>query len=475
MAKYSYELKLKIVEDYMNGKGGYYYLANKYGVTSDSTVKKWVNSYKAMGKDSLKRSRQNKSYSVQFKVNAVELYLTTEMSYQNLAIELEINNPSLLARWVQVFHSEGMEGLSKAKGRPPKMTPDQHSKDQESRETNGSQEPHIEELKKQVHRLEIENAFFKRTQEVAERGIAQSNEQISRVIHTLRGRFKLKDILEVVKFPKSTYMYWQKRFDREDPDKEIKEVMMTIRKQHADYGYRRMKKELLKYGVEINHKKLQRLMVELDIRVKSYSRKSRKYSSYKGNVGVLAPNRINGRFNSSIPYQKITTDTTEFKYYEKDESGRLQIKKLYLDPFMDLFNREIISFKVTKQPNGESIIAALNDAIQASRTCKYRRMFHSDQGWAYQMKAYGVELEDNNIFQSMSRKGNCFDNSPMENFFSILKQEMYHGRIYKSYGELKKAIVIFINYYNNDRMKEKLNWLSPIEYRLSSPSLKQSA
>ena len=270
-------------------------------------------------------------------------------------------------------------------------------------------------------------------------------------------------------------MYWQKRFDREDPDKEIKEVIMTIRKQHTDYGYRRMKKELLKYDIKINHKKLQRLMIELDIRVKSYSRKSRKYSSYKGHVGTIAPNRLNRRFDSSVPYQKITTDTTEFKYYEKDKSGHLQIKKLYLDPFMDLYNREIISFKVTKQPNGESIMAALNDAIKATNSCQYRRTFHSDQGWAYQMRAYGEELNDNKIFQSMSRKGNCLDNSPMENFFSILKQEMYHGRIYKSYEELEKAIGNYIYYYNNYRMKEKLNWLNPIEYRLSLPYLKQSA
>ncbi|SEJ04538.1 Integrase core domain-containing protein, partial [Alkalibacterium gilvum] len=94
---------------------------------------------------------------------------------------------------------------------------------------------------------------------------------------------------------------------------------------------------------------------------------------------------------------------------------------------------------------------------------------------AYQMRAYGEELNDNKIFQSMSRKGNCLDNSPMENFFSILKQEMYHGRIYKSYEELEKAIGNYIYYYNNYRMKEKLNWLSPIEYRLSPPYLKQSA
>ena len=100
MAKYSYELKLKIVEDYMNGKGGYNFLAGKYGIADHSTVRKWVTSYKTLGKDSLKRSRQNKSYSVQFKLDAVELYLTTEMSYQELATELEMNDPTRLAGWV---------------------------------------------------------------------------------------------------------------------------------------------------------------------------------------------------------------------------------------------------------------------------------------------------------------------------------------------------------------------------------------
>lgn len=81
------------------------------------------------------------------------------------------------------------------------------------------------------------------------------------------------------------------------------------------------------------------------------------------------------------------------------------------------------------------------------------------------MKAYSRELNKHSIFQSMSRKGNCLDNSPMENFFSILKQEMYYGKIFKSFDELKTAIESFTTYYNEERMKERLNWLSPIEYR----------
>lgn len=83
------------------------------------------------------------------------------------------------------------------------------------------------------------------------------------------------------------------------------------------------------------------------------------------------------------------------------------------------------------------------------------------------MKAYVRTLQEHRIFQSMSRKGNCHDNSVMENFFGIMKQEMYYGEIYYSYDELKKAIDNYIEYYNNQRIKEKLGWMSPVEYRLS--------
>lgn len=268
-------------------------------------------------------------------------------------------------------------------------------------------------------------------------------------------------------------MYWQKRFDQEDPDAKLKLEMLAIREKHKDFGYRRMHKELGKRDFLVNKKKVQRIMKELMLQVTSFSRKSRKYSSYKGTVGIIAPNRINRRFDTSIPHQKITTDTTEFKYYEQDQSGNLQIKKLYLDPFMDMYNKEIINYKITKQPNGVTIMEALADAIEVTNDCQFRRTFHSDQGWAYQMKAYGAELKDNKIFQSMSRKGNCIDNSPIENFFGLLKQEMYYGRIFHSYEELEQEIITYIHYYDHERIKEKLNWMSPVQYRElhSSPSL----
>lgn len=262
-------------------------------------------------------------------------------------------------------------------------------------------------------------------------------------------------------------MYWQSRFDRDDPDLDIKQALLAIREKHQNYGYRYMYEELKKAGFLVNKKKIQRIMRALNIRVTAFTRKSRKFSTYKGHIGKVAPNRISRRFDSTIPHQKITTDTTEFKYYETDQYGSLQTKKLYFDPFLDMYNREIISFNISKQPNGETIMVALAEAIAATNNCPYRRTFHSDQGWAYQMKAYGETLKESKIFQSMSRKGNCLDNSPIENFFGIMKQEMYYGQNFRSYEELEQAIIIYVHYYNHERMKEKLGWMSPVEYRIN--------
>ena len=262
-------------------------------------------------------------------------------------------------------------------------------------------------------------------------------------------------------------MYWQKRFDRENPDTELEEIITGIRKENKDFGYRRIYGELRKRGRIVNKKKVQRIIQKLGLQVTSFTRKSRKYSSYKGKVGRIAPNRIHRRFHTCIPHQKITTDTTEFKYYEVDDKGRMTIQKLYFDPFMDMFYSEILSYVIGKQPSAQNVMAALNETIKRTSDCPYRRTFHSDRGWAYQMKAYSNTLKSNRIYQSMSRKGNCYDNSVMENFFGIMKQEMYYGCVYYSYEELKDAIEKYIDYYNNQRIKQKLSWMSPVEYRLS--------
>ena len=260
-------------------------------------------------------------------------------------------------------------------------------------------------------------------------------------------------------------MYWQKRLDRPNKDEQVEKTILDIRKDNPNYGYRRITAMLKRLGYVINKKKVQRLVQKLKLQVTSFSRKTRKYSSYKGTIGKVADNKINRKFKVERPYTQISTDTTEFKYLEKDKNGNYQVKKLYLNPYLDMYNSEIISYEISKQPTLKPILKALDKAIEITSINKEERVFHSDQGWAYQVKQYTSILETHGITQSMSRKGNCLDNSPMENFFGILKQEIYYGKKFYSYKELKETIEEYIEYYNKDRIKEKLGYLSPIEYR----------
>lgn len=260
-------------------------------------------------------------------------------------------------------------------------------------------------------------------------------------------------------------MYWQERLDKTNKDDEIEEKIKEVRKDNPNYGYRRITAMLRKQGLLINKKKVQRLIQKLKLQVTSFSRKTRKYSSYKGTIGKVSDNKINRKFTVERPYTQVTTDTTEFKYLEKDKLGNYQVKKLYLNPYLDMYNGEIISYEISKQPTLKPILRALEKAIEVTSVNKGKRIFHSDQGWAYQVKQYTSRLENEGITQSMSRKGNCLDNSPMENFFGILKQEIYYGKKFYSYEELKETIEGYIEYYNNDRIKEKLGYLSPVEYR----------
>ena len=244
-----------------------------------------------------------------------------------------------------------------------------------------------------------------------------------------------------------------------------KEILTIFNDSQETYGYRRITVELKKrLDEKINHKKVQRLMKKLGLKCTKFWRKSRRYNSYKGKVGKTAPNRLKRRFNAKYPLQKIVTDVTEF--------NTIDGKKLYLSPMMDLFNSEIITWNISAHPTLDFVIKPLKETIRIiERDAVYRTTIHSDQGWQYQHRQWVNTLKENKIFQSMSRKGNCLDNSPMENFFGILKQEMYYGEPLMTYEQLKQKINKYINYYNNQRIKEKLNGMSPVEYRKHTAQL----
>ena len=197
-----------------------------------------------------------------------------------------------------------------------------------------------------------------------------------------------------------------------------------------------------------------------ELNLKGKQRKN-KYKSYKGEVGKIAPNILNREFKATRPYEKLATDVTEFAVCDN---------KVYLSPVIDMYNNEIISYSISLSPNfnqTREMLIRLIDKIPNEAN----PILHSDQGWQYQMKEYQRILKENNIKQSMSRKGNCLDNSIMENFFGRLKTEMFYGEKFKNVNTFIDKLKEYIYYYNNERINLKLK-MSPVQYRTQNTEYK---
>ena len=269
----------------------------------------------------------------------------------------------------------------------------------------------------------------------------------------LRHKYDLEVLLNYTNMARSSFYYHQKKNKSSDKYKVTKELIKSIYHRHKGrYGYRRITDELNNNKLIINHKTVLRLMKLLGL--KSLIR-VKKYKSYKGEQGKIAPNVLKRNFKAEAPNQKWATDITEFNV-----SGN----KLYLSPIIDLFNQEIISYEITERPVFNQVVVILKKAFRTIPN-NTNLTLHSDQGWQYQMKQYQYLLKEKGIIQSMSRKGNCLDNAIIENFFGILKSELFYLKKYKSINELKKEISEYIYYYNNVRIKSNLNKMSPIQYR----------
>ena len=272
--------------------------------------------------------------------------------------------------------------------------------------------------------------------------------------------FSLDILLKIIKLARSTYYYHLKQLGQTDKDQDLKAEIQSIYSENkGNYGYRRIHLELRNRGYSVNHKKVQRLMKVLDLAARI--RRKRKYSSYQGEIGKKANNLIQRQFEGAKPMEKCYTDVTEFAIPASTQ-------KLYLSPVLDGFNSEIIAFNLSCSPSLEQVQTMLEQAFTEKHY--ENTILHSDQGWQYQHDSYHRFLESKGIQASMSRKGNSPDNGMMESFFGILKSEMFYGyeKSFQSLKQLEQAIVDYINYYNNKRIKVKLKGLSPVQYRTKS-------
>ncbi len=258
---------------------------------------------------------------------------------------------------------------------------------------------------------------------------------------------------------KSTYYFELNRKDvvAERNQELLEEIKSIFEENKRRYGVRRVHQELVNRGHKINHKRVQRIMHEAGL---SGKRPKQKYHSYKGKVGKIADNIIDRDFTTTAPLQKWTTDVSQFNF---------SWGKCYISPVLDMNTNEIVSYDLSTTPNLEQIVRMMDRALDKFPNVE-DLIFHSDQGWQYQHAYFRNILQEHGIIQSMSRKGNCYDNCIMESFFGRLKNEMYYGheKDYSSFEEFSKAIAEYIDYYNNKRIQAKTKWMPPVKYRITS-------
>lgn len=252
---------------------------------------------------------------------------------------------------------------------------------------------------------------------------------------------------------RSTFYYHLKQLKLPDKYARQKEQIAAIFHEHKGrYGYRRITAEMNNRGYVINHKTVLKLMSMCGIKCLV---RLKKYKSYKGQSGKIADNLLQRQFLADRPNQKWVTDLTEFN---------IAGKKLYLSPIMDLYNREIVSYNISERPVFNQTMKMLEKAFKKIPD-NSGLILHSDQGWQYQMSQYQHRLRQKGIRQSMSRRGNCLDNAVMESFFGVLKSELLYLQKFVSVDHFRKELELYIDYYNNKRIKLSLNNMSPVRYR----------
>ncbi|MFL9582287.1 IS3 family transposase [Stenotrophomonas sp. AB1(2024)] len=443
MIRYDRRFKLKVAREGAASTLPASALAGRYGLDR-TMVHRWIETYRQHGQESFVGLR-GRRYSPKFKVSVLKRMERDGLSVRQAMVKFGIGSATAIKRWRAQYDLGGMSALAPVRDQPrmkkkpavPKRPEDMTPK----------------ELLKELEYLRAENAFLKKLRCLDPGRAGDRARTTAQAVQGLRHEHQLSLLLKAATLSRSTFYYQVQVAERPDGNAKLKREIKTIYHRHEGrYGYRRIAEALRTTGKQINRKVVQRLMRLMGL--KSIVR-VKKYRSYRGSVGTVAPNHLDRNFQASQPNQKWVTDVTEFNV-----GG----KRLYLSPIMDLFNAEIVAYQISTSPKLEMIKNMLGKAFRKLEPGE-APLLHSDQGWQYQHPTYQRLLADRNISQSMSRKGNCFDNAAMESFFGTLKEECFRLKSFASVDELKRGLDGYIRYYNHTRIKLGLNGMSPVQYR----------
>lgn len=442
------EEKLKMCEEHVLNKKSLSHISEDNGNYDIGNLKYLINLYKKFEKDVF-LNREDKIYYRDTKLLAISRVLKNGESIRSVSLDLGLLDPTILGGWLKIYRAKGEAGIEDTYPRKNYVLKDERAKiivDKKLIEEN--------------QRLRAEIEYLKKSQSLTQKLEGVTNKEKALIVTELRKEFKLEILLEITGMASSVYYYHLSESKKEKPDKyeEIKKVIDYLYKdKHKKrMGYQRIHIELIKLGYHIGKNKVNDIMREKGY-LKIKKRNWRKYNSYEGDMGGVKVNEMSQNFKTSFPYEKAGTDISVFPLDEES---------VYLSPIIDFDSREVLAYKAGKDVKMDKIMLMLDDLEKIHGNKIKGMMIQSDQGVQYQNSRYRERLEKLGIIQSMSRKGNCLDNSPTETFFGRMKEEMWYGHEYKykNADDLLAAIDEYINYYNTTRIVSKLK-MSPVDYR----------
>lgn len=444
--KKTLEEKLQMCKEHVEEGKSLSHICELHNSKNLDDLKYLVNLYKRYGEDPFLKRERN-IYRKDTKLLAIKRIKNGE-SLRQVSLDIGLINYKIASDWVKKYDIEGEKSIQDTYPRKNYLNEDERYKKMIDHK-----------LKEENERLKAEIDFLKKSQSLAKKLEELTTKEKVKVVNELRTKYELKVLLEMAKIPLSVYYYQVNAIRNEvnkyeDIEKEIDYLYLEKHKKRI--GYQRIYIELKNKGIKIGKNKVLELM-----RKKGYVKQNkvnyRKYNSYKGDLGGVKENILNQNFKATKPYEKAGTDITMFRVKEE---------AVYLSPIIDFYTREILSYEIGTDAKLEKVLNMVKKLKENHQDNIKGMIIQSDQGVQYQNSRYSDLLNEYKIVQSMSRKGNCLDNSPTENFFGRLKEEIWYNKEYnyENSKELIKEIHNYIKYYNETRIVTKLR-TSPVDFR----------
>jgi len=460
---YDAEFRQEILEVFFDSGLSFRKFASDYGM-SKNTLYRWAQEDPRY--ESVRKKTHWRKYSPEYKYKAVQMVIIDGMSSRKVAKIMGCKYGALVSNWVREYKEKGVIGVKYPDKPIGKKKPETQ---RANRSKSSSLEEYVRELESENKKLEKENERLRFQTDIAhaivevrskkESGLDVSrltNVEKTQVVDMLRPQYLQKDLLLYLSLAPSSYSYCKQIQRRSDKYAREREIVIEIFAETDEcYGYRRIALDTRKESSEmqISERIVRRIMREEDLYAKQTSKRS--YNSYRGAIGKVAANTLNREFKATRPLEKVVTDVTEF---------RIAGRRVYLSPLIDLYAGEVLSYSIGLSPTVEFVMGMFDENTR-QRLKGSGALVHSDQGFQYQHIAYQSVLKELECTQSMSRKGNCLDNAPVESFFARLKTEFYYGRIFSSVEDFYERLDKYIWWYNHRRIKVGLGGLSPVEYR----------